>query len=267
MRELWRRSPVLTSVALVHVALLVFTVVAAQVDHRTVLGLNTWTKPGKFMASISIYLFTLAWLVGELERRGRMRSVIIGGIAVAMITETVCLFIQGFRGTSSHYNEATILDQVVFTSMGLAIAIDTVMMVLLLLLFFRVRHLAPAYAWGIRFGIAVFLIGSYIGGQMIMAGAHTVGAADGGPGLPIVNFSTVAGDLRIAHALGLHGLQVLPLVGWWLAGRGEVGPGAGAASGSGADRSVLAIAAVSVVYVMIVLGAFLQARAGLPLLA
>jgi hypothetical protein len=52
-------------------------------------------------------------------------------------------------------------------------------------------------------------------------GAHTVGAPDGGPGLPGVGWSTLHGDLRVPHFFGLHGVQIIPFLAWIFARRRE----------------------------------------------
>jgi hypothetical protein len=63
----------------------------------------------------------------------------------------------------------------------------------------------------------VALIGMLEGFAMIQIGGHAVGVPDGGPGLPLVGWSTTGGDLRIAHFVGMHALQGLPLLAAGLA--------------------------------------------------
>ena len=79
-------------------------------------------------------------------------------------------------------------------------------------------------------------------------------AADGGPGLWLVNWSTQAGDLRAAHAVGLHALQVLPLAGYLLSRTAS------------AKSSVRALVGVALAYVAIGAWTFVQAMQGRPLL-
>ena len=46
--------------------------------------------------------------------------------------------------------------------------------------------------------------------------SHALGVADGGPGLPFVNWSTEGDDLRIAHFIGIDAMQIIPSVGYFL---------------------------------------------------
>jgi len=53
---------------------------------------------------------------------------------------------------------------------------------------------------------------------MAIAGVHSVGVEDGGPSLPFVGWSTTGGDLSDCQVAGLHGLQVIPFIGFIVAG-------------------------------------------------
>jgi hypothetical protein len=143
---------------------------------------------------------------------------------------------QAARGTSSHFNLATHFDGAVFAIMGVSIACIWVAMLLLTVVLFRQSFASSAWEWSLRLGMVLALIGTGSGGLMVapnsrqlarahatgrlpVAGGHTVGAPDGGRGLPVTNWSADHGDLRVAHFLGMHGLQVLPMMAWWIARR------------------------------------------------
>jgi hypothetical protein len=228
---------------------------AMPFDDRVLLGVDRLLKPFKFALSIALYCWTLAWFLPLVSARWG-RWTISRIVTLCMIAEIVPITGQALRGTTSHYNIATGFDAATFSLMGVAIGINTLMATLLLgFLVLRPPSVAPAYLWGLRLGLVLFLLGSGVGGVMVGLGSHTVGAADGGAGLPLVNWSREAGDLRAAHALGLHALQILPLTAFaisrWAAPRG---------------RRLALLLGVASAYALLMGGLYLQAIAGRPLL-
>ncbi len=256
--ELYRRNALLTLVGWLHVVALLATVVGFLSDERTVLGVNTWIKPMKFMASIAVYAWTIGWFTRYVRRpRWAMRTVSIV-IAIAIVIESACILLQAARGTRSHFNFMTDFDAAIFHTMGVMIGINLLAVVVVLFLFARPTvKLAPTYLFGIRAGIVLFLAGGAIGGYMIVHGGHAVGAQDGGPGLPLLNWSTVTGDLRIAHGLALHALQLLPLAGFGLSRWRRV---------PGKLPKLALMAAATGVYAALVYALLRQALAGQPLI-
>jgi len=259
MREVYRRNPVLALTGWLHVALLVLFVVLTFFDGRTVTGVNPWFKPAKFAVSIAVYTFTLAWFMPYLSHYRRTVRLISWGTAVVFVGEMICIVSQAARGVPSHFNLSTAYDASVFGMMGFLIIFNTLLVLIALGLFFgRTAPLPPAYLWGIRLGIFLFFVASIEGYAMINNMAHTVGLPDGGDGLPVVNWSTRAGDLRIAHFLGFHALQILPLAGYsfsrWR-------------TDAVRRRAVAYVLALGLVYFAVFSLLFWQASAGRPLLA
>jgi hypothetical protein len=217
LQELYQSSPVLTITGWLHWVMALVLVVLIPFDSRTILGINPWIKPMKFSVSIAIYVWTLAWYVRYLSGRRRAVRLLSCGVAFSMVGEITLITLQSARGVPSHFNVATPLDAMLFAVMGSIIGFNTLLLTWVTVLFFVDRpELPAAYLWGIRFGLLVFLAASFEGVLMVIHGSHTVGAADGGAGLPFINWSRQHGDLRVAHFVGMHALQVLPLAGYWI---------------------------------------------------
>lgn len=219
------------------------------VTTRQVMGINAFIKPMKFYLSTGIFCWSMAWYMHLLDRQ---RAVFVYSwmVVVVMLFELPVVTGQAALGKLSHFNITSVFDAVLFQLMGLAIGIFTIWTAVINYFFFAQRRFkAPmSYVWGIRLGLLLFVLFAFEGYIMGAKLAHTVGAADGGPGLPITNWSREHGDLRIAHFLGMHTLQLLPLFGYYIARKpGQV------------------IAAASI-YFVLVTAVLVQALSGKPLL-
>jgi hypothetical protein len=158
----------------------------------------------------------------------RTRRVVGWATAIALVLELVIIDLQAWRGTTSHFNFGTRLDGVLFTVMGAVIVAQTLISIAVAVAVWRADFADRALGWALRLGLTLTIVGALTGGvmtsptqaqlvearmtgRMPIAGAHTVGAADGGPGLPVTGWSRGHGDIRVAHFIGLHAMQALPL--------------------------------------------------------
>ena len=173
--------------------------------------------------SILIYAVTLSWLLGQLPRWRRL----------AWWAGTVsAVFLAGGNGDhrgSGGGGQQEPLQRLhapcgrPLVRMAASIVIVWLAALLAALLLFRAPLGDPARSLAIRAGLVIALIGMALAFLMTgptadqlnnfqgIAGAHTVGLPDGGPGLPLLGWSTAAGDLRVPHFVGMHALQIIPL--------------------------------------------------------
>jgi len=272
-QRLWRTSPELIATAALMAVVLAGALAGLAVDSRVITGAPAWLKPAKFAISIAIYTVTLAWIFTLLPGWPRTRTVVGWITALTMVLEMTIIAIQAWRGTTSHFNVGTRPDAVLFFIMGGAIVMQTLSTIVVAVALWRHHFEDLAIGRAVQFGMSITIAGALIGGlmtrptagqleavrageRMTVSGAHTVGALDGGPGVPGTGWSTEHGDVRVPHFVGLHALQVLPLVAVLLARTGI----------GGAQRArVMLVAGPSYAVFCAIL--LLQAFRGVPLVA
>ena len=229
LARLWQASRPLTAVGLLMIATAGASLVGLLVDPRVITGAPAWLKPFKFAVSTAVYSITLAWVFTYLTDRPRVRRVVGWATAIVFVLEVAIIDAQAWRGTTSHFNNATPLDRTLFIIMGAAILLQTLVSVAVAVALWRQRFTDRSLGWALRFGMILTIIGAMTGplmtrptpaqledlragARVTIIGAHTVGAPDGGPGLPVTGWSREHGDVRVPHFIGLHALQALALL-------------------------------------------------------
>jgi hypothetical protein len=242
-RGLWRLlrsafavNPALTILAVTMLITFVATLLGIFVDHRVITGAPAWLKPAKFAISVSIYCFTFVWMLRFVENRPRLVRLVANVTTASLTVEMAVIVTQAARGTTSHFNQTTTLNTALWFTMGAFIVLVWMMNLLLAIMLLLQRMPDRALAWSLRLGLLIAAIGMATAFFMVtptpeqaarivgrygprIVGAHSVGVRDGGPGLPVLGWSAVGGDLRVAHFVGLHALQVFPFLGWLLTRR------------------------------------------------
>jgi hypothetical protein len=206
----------------------VISAVGLVIDPRTLAGDPIWAKPLKFTVSLILYAVTLAWMLSLVERPRLRRAGWWAGTigAAASLVEIVVISIQVVRGTSSHFNVSTPLDAGLYAVMGSgAVIMYSATLVIGTALAFFTALPDRGLRWALRLGLIIGMAGLSVGFLMVMPtaqqmaqavphtiGSHSVGGDDTAGGLFLVGWNTTHGDLRVAHFVGMHALQILPLL-------------------------------------------------------
>ena len=227
--RLWQVSPPLTAVGILMILVAGASLVGVFADPRIITGAPAWLKPLKFAISTAVYSLTLAWIFTWLSGWPRARHLVGWTTAIVFVLEVAIIDTQAWRGTTSHFNISTPVNAALFLVMGAAILLQTFVSMAIAVALWRERFTDRPLGWALRFGMTLTIAGALIGPLMthptaaqladahagkgmMTAGAHTVGGADGGPGVPMTGWSRDHGDLRVPHFMGLHAIQALALI-------------------------------------------------------
>ena len=253
-------SALLRSSALAHAVLAVAFGLWLFVEASPIESHHPGWKPFKFALSIAIFLITMAWLVPSLSVGARVRVIIEWLLAGTMTVEMIAIGLQALRGRTSHFNDGSPFDTLVWRVMMVAIVVTSLTM-LGVALIATLRPLldgagssmnpllASAWRGGLWLFLFVPLSGFTMGGRMTR---YVGGASE--EGLPILHWSTAQGDFRVAHFFALHAIQVLVLLAIGLEAlnlRESIG------------RSIVWVA--TALGIVLIGHTYLQARSGRPL--
>jgi hypothetical protein len=248
-RQWWSRRDTdqrwLTTLATLLIASGLFHAVIWVLSGEPWAGPVSWRKPIIFGLSGGITTLSLAWVAGLLPRTAG-RRVLTRLYVITMALEVGLITMQRWRGVGSHFNDATVFDAFVFNAMGLLIVTSSVTIVAWTIAIFRRSELRADVRVAAAAGLAI-LVGGLLVGAFISVRSNFI---DAGATPSIVGQGGMA---KLPHSIALHGLQVLPVLAFWLA------------SSVGSLRlRVRALQLASFGYVLVFAAALAQMFAGLP---
>lgn len=222
-------EPRLAVAGLAMLALAVPTLLAHALDERLFQGVNVWIKPLKFELSVAIYLLTLALFLPLASERFRLSwtgRYMVWPVIVPIVLEVLYIAWRASRVEASHYNSDSVLGAWLYSLMGIGAVMFTMAPGFLAYGLARrdAAPMPPVLRWSLVAGLALtcvlgLLSGAFLGSS---GSGHYVGTQPAlHPTIPFLGWSLSIGDLRVAHFLGLHALQIIPAFGLlvWLATR------------------------------------------------
>ncbi|KIC76420.1 putative membrane protein [Neochlamydia sp. TUME1] len=221
-----KRNPLLFYLAILNFALAIFLLSLIPLGSTVASETIPWIKPIKFAFSFGLYLLTIGWILVYLKISTKMFLAISRLTALLIFMEMLVIVLQSIQGKIYHFSIEQPLTLAICYGMclylfsHLLIVANTLIASYILYLFFQPTTLcSPAYLWGIRLGLVIFLLSCLEGGFIAFQDMYwRQGQVLSGWGLPFADY-TSRGYLTSSHFFGLHALQALPVIGYTLRNR------------------------------------------------
>ena len=255
--EFIQRQPTLAAYGALLLALTPFMLALQLFDLRTFDGIDVWAKPTKFVVSVAVFALTSAWFFGYVRpdrRRAPSLRACVGVIIAAGSFEIIYISWQAGHGLASHFNHSNVFFETMYALMGLGAVLLVASTLPLAWQIWRrpAPGLRPEFVAAVVLGLVLCCaLGGGFGIYMSQQYGHAVGLVQGHA--PIFGWNRAGGDLRIAHFLGIHAQQSIPVLGL-LVGR------------LSARLRWPALIGGSVAYVLLTVALFIQATQGRALL-
>jgi hypothetical protein len=182
-------------------------------------GALSWRKPTTFGISFGLTTVTLGWVATWLPVRPAIGWTAAGLLSAAVSYEVAWVTVQHARGVPAHFNDTTVLDERLFILGAVMVAV-AIVVIAAMTLAALVRTSAPApLAVAIRAGLVGLLAAQATGLWMLLHGLRLLDA-DADPLAQSMSTYGAAGQLKFAHAVPMHAIQVLVVLAWLLARSG-----------------------------------------------
>jgi hypothetical protein len=215
--EALQRQRTLTAYGLLLLVLTPLMLLLQQIDTRTFDGVDVWAKPTKFVFSVGVFALTTAWFFGYVRparRNAPSLRAIVAIIIAAGSFEIIYISWQAGHGLASHFNKSSTLYEIMYALMGLGAV--SLVATSLPLAWEIARRPAPGlnsqFVGAVVLGLVLCVVlGGGFGIYMAQQPGHAVGLVGGHT--PFFGWNRAGGDLRIAHFLGIHAQQAIPILG------------------------------------------------------
>jgi hypothetical protein len=219
---LGRPEPALVRTGWVMGWVLALSLFAIVMDGRQMGGLSVWVKPAKFAASVMVWCWTMAWCFGALAPEAvgqRAARIIIWGTIISGSYEVGWISLRSAFALPSHF-ATDFIGNIGYGVMGLGAVTLCALAAWLgvLVLSSGKLELPSAMRQAIGLGLVISgVTGAMTGATIsVLASPYVGGAGTPGPWPPFF-WAAHGGDLRVAHFIGIHAMQALPLLAMILA--------------------------------------------------